>query len=55
MDPAPLMGSKAVRLITAGNIEDDLEKAGQADWIALDVSTQLGVVIAVPIVMQAGW
>jgi 3-hydroxyacyl-CoA dehydrogenase len=43
MDPAPLMGSKAVRLITPGNIEDDLEKAGQADWIVEAVIERLDI------------
>jgi 3-hydroxyacyl-CoA dehydrogenase len=33
MEPAPLMGSRAARLITAGNIEDDLASLGEVDWI----------------------
>jgi 3-hydroxyacyl-CoA dehydrogenase len=33
MDPAPLMGSRAVRLIKAGNTEDHLDDLKDADWI----------------------
>ena len=33
MDPAPLMGSRAVKLIRPGNIEDDLAAVGRCDWI----------------------
>jgi 3-hydroxyacyl-CoA dehydrogenase len=32
-DPAPLMSKAAVKLITPGNIEDDLEKLKEVDWI----------------------
>ena len=43
MDPAPLMGSKAVRLITPGNIEDDLEKLSGVDWIVEAVIERLDI------------
>jgi 3-hydroxyacyl-CoA dehydrogenase len=43
MDPAPLMGGKAVRLITPGNIEDDLEKLGSVDWIVEAVIERLDI------------
>ncbi|MFV3075641.1 3-hydroxyacyl-CoA dehydrogenase NAD-binding domain-containing protein [Niveispirillum fermenti] len=32
-DPAPFMHKKAARLVTPGNIEDDLEKLADVDWI----------------------
>ena len=32
-DPAPFMSRQAARLVTPGNLEDDLEKLGEADWI----------------------
>jgi 3-hydroxyacyl-CoA dehydrogenase len=32
-DPAPLMSKAAARLITPGNIEDDLDKLKDVDWI----------------------
>jgi len=32
-DPAPLMSAKAASLIQAGNIEDDLGKVAECDWI----------------------
>ncbi|HQT63951.1 MAG: 3-hydroxyacyl-CoA dehydrogenase [Acidocella sp. 20-57-95] len=43
MDPAPLMGSKAVRLITAGNTEDDLGKLADVDWIVEAVIERLDI------------
>ena len=43
MDPAPLMGSRAVRLITPGNIEDDLEKLKDVDWIVEAVIERLDI------------
>jgi 3-hydroxyacyl-CoA dehydrogenase len=43
MDPAPLMGSKAIRLITAGNIEDDFEALKDADWIIEAVIERLDI------------
>ncbi len=33
IDPAPLMGTRAIRRITPGNIEDDLQKLKDCDWI----------------------
>ncbi len=32
-DPAPFMHPRNANLITAGNIEDDLESLGECDWI----------------------
>jgi 3-hydroxyacyl-CoA dehydrogenase len=32
-DPAPLMSKAAARLITPGNIEDDLDQLGDVDWV----------------------
>ena len=32
-DPAPLMHKENARLITPGNIDDDLEKLSGVDWI----------------------
>jgi len=32
-DPAPFMHNKAASLVTPGNIEDDLEKLADVDWI----------------------
>ena len=32
-DPAPLMSKAAAKLITPGNIEDDLDQLGDVDWI----------------------
>ena len=32
-DPAPFMHKRNARLVTAGNIEDDLEKLADCDWI----------------------
>src|ERR1700722_13181058 len=33
MEPAPLMGSRAARLIKPGNIEDNLDDLKNVDWI----------------------
>src|SRR3954468_10906091 len=41
-DPAPLMSKAAAKLITPGNIEDDLEKLKDVDWIGEGVSQKLG-------------
>jgi 3-hydroxyacyl-CoA dehydrogenase len=43
MDPAPLMGSRAVRLITPGNIEDDLPRLSDCDWIVEAVIERLDI------------
>ena len=32
-DPAPFMSKKAMRLVEPGNIEDDLDKLVDVDWI----------------------
>jgi 3-hydroxyacyl-CoA dehydrogenase len=42
-DPAPLMSKAAARLITPGNIEDDLEKLKDVDWIVEAVIEKLDV------------
>jgi len=43
MDPAPLMGSRAIRNIKPGNVEDDLAAAGQCDWIVEAVIERLDI------------
>jgi 3-hydroxyacyl-CoA dehydrogenase len=43
MDPAPLMGSRAVRLITPGNVEDHLANLAGCDWIIEAVVERLDV------------
>jgi len=43
MDPAPLMGSRAVRLITPGNIEDHLADLASCDWIVEAVIERLDI------------
>jgi 3-hydroxyacyl-CoA dehydrogenase len=43
MDPAPLMGSRAVRLIKPGNIEDDLPALKDCDWIVEAVIERLDI------------
>ncbi|HVE20506.1 MAG TPA: 3-hydroxyacyl-CoA dehydrogenase NAD-binding domain-containing protein [Acidocella sp.] len=43
MDPAPLMSARAARLITPGNIEDDLAQLGGCDWIIEAVVERLEV------------
>src|SRR5262249_27240536 len=32
-DPAPFMSAKAAKLVTPGNLEDDLDKLKDVDWI----------------------
>jgi 3-hydroxyacyl-CoA dehydrogenase len=43
MDPAPLMGSRAVRLIKPGNIEDNLDDLKSCDWICEAVIERLDI------------
>ena len=43
MQPAPLMSPKAARLITPGNIEDDLGSLAECDWIVEAVIERLDV------------
>jgi 3-hydroxyacyl-CoA dehydrogenase len=43
MQPSPLMGSKTVRLITPGNIEDDLAGLAECDWIVEAVIERLDI------------
>lgn len=42
-DPAPLMSKKAASLITPGNLEDDIEKLGEVDWIVEAVIERLDI------------
>ncbi|MDQ7248787.1 3-hydroxyacyl-CoA dehydrogenase/enoyl-CoA hydratase family protein [Dongia sedimenti] len=42
-DPAPLMSKSAAKLITPGNIEDDLDKLKDVDWIVEAVIEKLDV------------
>jgi len=42
-EPAPLMSPRAAKLITAGNVEDDLDQLGGCDWIVEAVVERLDV------------
>ena len=42
-DPAPFMGAKAARLVAPGNLEDDLGRLAEADWIIEAVVERLDV------------
>ena len=42
-DPAPFMGARAARLVEPGNLEDDLGKLAEADWIIEAVIERLDV------------
>jgi 3-hydroxyacyl-CoA dehydrogenase len=42
-DPAPFMSRQAARLVTPGNLEDDLESLGEVDWIVEAVVEKLDV------------
>ena len=42
-DPAPFMSKEAARLVTPGNLEDDLEKLGEVDWIVEAVVENLEI------------
>ncbi|WP_334176400.1 3-hydroxyacyl-CoA dehydrogenase NAD-binding domain-containing protein [Pseudoxanthobacter sp.] len=42
-DPAPFMSPKAARLVETGNIEDDLGRLAEADWIIEAVVERLDV------------
>ncbi len=42
-DPAPLMSKAAAKLITPGNIEDDLDKLKDVDWIVEAVIEKLDI------------
>jgi 3-hydroxyacyl-CoA dehydrogenase len=42
-DPAPFMSERAARLVEVGNIEDDLAKAADCDWIIEAVVERLDV------------
>ena len=42
-DPAPFMSKEAARLVTPGNLEDDLERLGEVDWIVEAVVEKLEI------------
>jgi 3-hydroxyacyl-CoA dehydrogenase len=42
-EPAPFMSASAAKLVTAGNIEDDLAAAAESDWIVEAVVERLEV------------
>lgn len=42
-DPAPLMSKRAAKLITPGNIEDDLPRLAECDWIVEAVIERLDI------------
>ncbi len=42
-NPAPLMTKRAAKRITTGNIDDDLKKAGQCDWVIEAVIERLDI------------
>ncbi len=42
-DPAPFMSKRAMRLVEPGNIEDDLEKLAEVDWIVEVVVEDLAI------------
>ncbi|AWI86652.1 3-hydroxyacyl-CoA dehydrogenase (plasmid) [Alloyangia pacifica] len=42
-DPAPFMGRKAARLVETGNLEDDLVRLAEADWIIEAVIERLDI------------
>jgi 3-hydroxyacyl-CoA dehydrogenase len=42
-EPAPFMSAQAARLVTAGNIEDDLPKIAGSDWIVEAIVERLDI------------
>ena len=42
-DPAPFMGKRAARLVETGNIEDDLGKVAECDWIVEAIIERLDI------------
>ncbi len=42
-EPAPLMSKAAAQLVEAGNLEDDLKRLGECDWIIEAVTERLDV------------
>jgi 3-hydroxyacyl-CoA dehydrogenase len=42
-DPAPFMSRQAARLVTPGNLEDDLDALGDVDWIVEAVVENLAI------------
>jgi 3-hydroxyacyl-CoA dehydrogenase len=42
-DPAPFMSREAIKLVTPGNLEDDLDRLAEVDWIVEAVVEKLDV------------
>ena len=42
-EPAPFMHAQAARLVTPGNIEDDLDLLAECDWIVEAVIEKLDI------------
>ncbi|HSJ78110.1 MAG TPA: 3-hydroxyacyl-CoA dehydrogenase NAD-binding domain-containing protein, partial [Erythrobacter sp.] len=42
-DPAPFMGKHAARLVEVGNIEDDLGKVADCDWVVEAIVERLDI------------
>lgn len=42
-DPAPFMGRRSIKLVEPGNLEDDLDKLADVDWIIEVVVENLGI------------
>ena len=42
-EPAPFMSERAAKLVTVGNLEDDLEKVAECDWIVEVVIERLDI------------
>ena len=47
VDPAPFMDKRFAKRIVCGNLEDDLKRLGEADWIIEAVTERLDVKLAV--------
>ena len=42
-DPAPFMGKRAAKLVETGNIEDDLTKVAECDWVVEAIIERLDI------------
>ncbi|GGD54241.1 3-hydroxyacyl-CoA dehydrogenase [Erythrobacter arachoides] len=42
-DPAPFMGKRAAKLVETGNIEDDLAKVAECDWVVEAIIERLDI------------
>lgn len=42
-DPAPFMGKRAAKLVETGNIEDDLGKVAECDWVVEAIIEKLSI------------